>query len=92
MVTKGPKKGGGKGKSQLTLYINSRPPNGECETAHEVSLEGEERGSLQSLQANWRSGENLIGAAGRGTDAVGALGSCNVEMELKIVGSDGSAV
>ena len=41
MVTNGPKKGGGKGKSQLTLYINSRPPNGECETAHEVSLEEE---------------------------------------------------
>ena len=93
MVTNGSKKGGGKGKSQLTLYINSRPPNGECETAHEASVE-EDRSQPQSLQQNWRSGENLIDAADAavsGTDLADAARSAVVGDERKATRSDDDA-
>ena len=92
-MTDGSKTGGGKGKSQLTLYINSRPPNGECETAHEASIE-EERSGLASQQQNWRSGEHLVDpadAAGSGTEVADPARSANVDDRRKGTRSDDDA-
>ena len=66
LITREATKGSSKGKSQLTLYINSRPPNGECDTAHEVSIE-DENSIHNSIDKGNESRKNSVEIDGLGS-------------------------